>query len=396
MADSIPNYLPGMEPENIQNLLNKFFGEIDTQFPDKRIYWEDWNHARWDKAAGYLCTKLGYDRGVDFLKSYGYSVIRSDRKSIGVESNREEVKTPSRSIQSRNASAERNLKDEDSMRSDNQKNRVVPKRKNKNTSIIKALVVLVLGIVILGVIYSIMFPERPIIALNQGKKTTEQDDLKNSLYEDFIPIGEYIKSGVTDFSDLPPEIQNAIANIKSQYVNGSKKKTQENKQYYFVAKAIEELNSKIRNSSMNYGQVEYYIDQLDADYAGPYSSEINDFKAGLPAVITALKSNVKDNHEHHWTGSRNAATLKCVYCEEEIKAAIIKEKHGVELTDPEKAYIYWWLDDYLTKTRKDGKYLYSEKEAYEKVQNMFDVSREFLDTNIWTQDGWKIYDSYYK
>lgn len=395
MAESVPNYLPGMEPENIQNLLKKFFEELDAQFPDKRIYWQDWNHARWDKAAGYLCTKLGYDRGVDFLKAYGYKVILSESKSIQSDSNREEVIISS-STQPRNVPTQRSLKARDFARSDIQKNKGVSKKKHKSTSIIIAITVLVVGIVIMGVIYSIMFPERSIISLNQPKRTTEEDDQENSLYEDFVPIGEYIKSGVTDYSDLPAEIQSAITNIKNQYVNGSKKKTQENKQYYFVAKAIEELNSKIRNLSMNYGQVEYYIDQLDADYTGPYSSEINDFKAGLPALISTLKSNVKNNHEHHWTGLRNAATLKCVYCEEEIKAATIKEKQGVDISDHEKAYIYWWLDDYLTKTGKDGKYLYSEKEAYEKVQNMFGVSRVFLDTNIWTPDGWKIYDSYYK
>ena len=77
MAESIPNYLPGMEPENVQNLLNEFFREIDAQFPDKIIIWPEWNHNRWDKAAGYLCKTLGYDRGKDFLEAYGYEVVQS-------------------------------------------------------------------------------------------------------------------------------------------------------------------------------------------------------------------------------------------------------------------------------------------------------------------------------
>lgn len=73
---SAPKYLPGMEPDNIQNLLGTFFAEVDNMFPDKKILWQDWNHARWDKAAGYLCKNLGYTRGKDFLEAYGYTVIQ--------------------------------------------------------------------------------------------------------------------------------------------------------------------------------------------------------------------------------------------------------------------------------------------------------------------------------
>ena len=73
---SVPNYLPGFEPENIQNLLKSFFAEVDKNFPDKRIIWAEWNHERMDKAAGYLCKYLGYSRGKEFLETYGYTVIQ--------------------------------------------------------------------------------------------------------------------------------------------------------------------------------------------------------------------------------------------------------------------------------------------------------------------------------
>ncbi len=74
-----PKYLPGMEPDNIQHLIGSFFSEIDSTFPDKKIYWNEWNHARWDKAAGYLCNYLGYSRGKDFLEAYGYSIMEKGR-----------------------------------------------------------------------------------------------------------------------------------------------------------------------------------------------------------------------------------------------------------------------------------------------------------------------------
>lgn len=75
-----PKYLPGMEPDNLQHLIGSFFSEIDSAFPDKKIYWNEWNHARWDKAAGYLCNYLGYSRGKDFLEAYGYSIMERGRR----------------------------------------------------------------------------------------------------------------------------------------------------------------------------------------------------------------------------------------------------------------------------------------------------------------------------
>lgn len=75
MTNGVPNYLPGLEPENIKKLLNTFFSEIDKSFPDKTIVWSEWNHEKLDKPAGYLCKYLGYSRGTDFLNAYGYSVV---------------------------------------------------------------------------------------------------------------------------------------------------------------------------------------------------------------------------------------------------------------------------------------------------------------------------------
>lgn len=74
----IPRYLPGFEPENIKHYLKIFFTDIDTFFPDKQIIWSEWKHDRWDNAANTLCKALGYRRGRDFLKAYGYSVVFID------------------------------------------------------------------------------------------------------------------------------------------------------------------------------------------------------------------------------------------------------------------------------------------------------------------------------
>ena len=86
MSSGIPNFLPGMEPENIQTLLKSFFGELDEYFSDNIIVWSEWNHERWDKAAGYLCKTLGYTRGKDFLEAYGYQVVQ-DRSQIYKKTN---------------------------------------------------------------------------------------------------------------------------------------------------------------------------------------------------------------------------------------------------------------------------------------------------------------------
>lgn len=89
MAENLPKYLPGFEPESLQNLVESFFGEVDKVFPNKTIVWSEWDHDRFDKAAGYLCKQLGYSNGKDFFSAYGYDVIilKSDKR----ESSREEL-----------------------------------------------------------------------------------------------------------------------------------------------------------------------------------------------------------------------------------------------------------------------------------------------------------------
>ena len=92
MANGVPNYLPGFEPENIKQLLDKFCNELDRRFPDKIIVWSEWDHDRLDKAAGYLVKNLGYSKGAEFLEAYGYTVVQSREEIQTNESPTIEVK----------------------------------------------------------------------------------------------------------------------------------------------------------------------------------------------------------------------------------------------------------------------------------------------------------------
>lgn len=66
---------PGREPEHLKVMLGNFVSAIDSAFPGKRIIWNDWDHARFDRLAGYLCTELGYSAGAPFLTAYGYTIV---------------------------------------------------------------------------------------------------------------------------------------------------------------------------------------------------------------------------------------------------------------------------------------------------------------------------------
>ena len=77
MANGAPNYLPGFEPDNIKPLLDTLLNDLDASFPDKTVVWSEWNHEKWDRAAGFLCKNLGYSRGTEFLEAYGYSIVQT-------------------------------------------------------------------------------------------------------------------------------------------------------------------------------------------------------------------------------------------------------------------------------------------------------------------------------
>lgn len=72
------NELPGSvqkpDQDELDRLTRHFFEEIDRRFSGKYIIWSQWDHDSWDSDAVYLCRKLGYSSGADFLMAYGYSI----------------------------------------------------------------------------------------------------------------------------------------------------------------------------------------------------------------------------------------------------------------------------------------------------------------------------------
>ena len=80
---------PGSEPEEIKKLLDVFLSALDNSFPDGIIIWDEWNHEKWDKPAGYLCKSLGYSKGADFLRAYGYQILQSRVPSFNLGENLE-------------------------------------------------------------------------------------------------------------------------------------------------------------------------------------------------------------------------------------------------------------------------------------------------------------------
>gem|GEM_PF-5828287 len=68
-------YTPGNEPEEVKRHLSILLRELRSAFPEGLIAMDMWNHARWDRLAGYLVQKLGYPNGRSFLEAYGFEVF---------------------------------------------------------------------------------------------------------------------------------------------------------------------------------------------------------------------------------------------------------------------------------------------------------------------------------
>ena len=98
---------------------------------------------------------------------------------------------------------------------------------------------------------------------------------------------------------------------------------------------------------------------------------------------------------HHWMCYKYSEEIKCLYCKEVITPDSIKAKHGTGIVSVKKAFIYMWLDYYLTAQNSNGKYKYSESQAFSTVQEMFGVSRDYLNNQIWNGHAWSDYNSYY-
>lgn len=78
---AIPQYSPGSEPENVQQLLKLFFGTVDRLFPNKTISIDKWQkYDKLNNASFMLCDLLNYRCTVDLLKAYGYKF--EDKESV--------------------------------------------------------------------------------------------------------------------------------------------------------------------------------------------------------------------------------------------------------------------------------------------------------------------------
>ena len=117
----------------------------------------------------------------------------------------------------------------------------------------------------------------------------------------------------------------------------------------------------------------------------------------LIAIVFVYRlSGLACRNGHTWKGDNSTGVIQCTICHRKMTADDIRAKHGENLEWAEEAFIYWCLDYYLTATDYNGKYLYSEDVAFSKVQSLFGVSRQFLNTHIWNGHAWNQYNMYYR
>ncbi len=134
---------PGREPENIKKLLDVFLADLDKAYPDGVVVWNEWNHEKWDKVAGFLCKNLGYTKGADFLQAYGFEIVQ-ERKPESKPVNKKE-KEP-KSIEKPVNKSAKQWQDED----------YKPRKKKNHTLLIVSIVVLILALMAVGVTLFIM------------------------------------------------------------------------------------------------------------------------------------------------------------------------------------------------------------------------------------------------
>ncbi len=303
MAESIPNYLPGMEPENIQKLLDSFFGEINDLFPDKVIVWSEWNHARWDKAAGFLCKTLGYSKGKDFLEAYGYSVVMKreypkhsipDEKSASKSIRNSSLNQP-RSVS--NDLEEKYIQCPKCKRVIREGIRVCPdcgfkisykppkavtpqrkgqkKHKSPKAGLITLAVIIVL--LLIGFLSTDLRRSRSAATVQTTKQEVSQyTTIESKAIDEFKPISDYISSNNIDFKNVPEDVHSAIVSIEKIYKENNN--SQIIKQLYYTAEALSGMSVSTWGGSSYSDQAQVYLRQMNRVYAGPYSSEILNFR----------------------------------------------------------------------------------------------------------------------
>ncbi len=102
--------------------------------------------------------------------------------------------------------------------------------------------------------------------------------------------------------------------------------------------------------------------------------------------------------EHNWKGNVHTGVITCNSCYKSISETDIQGKTTSELTDVERAYIYWHLNHYLTALTSYGSYAYTTDEAFQMVAKKFYLSKSYLEQDFWGVNSTynhKFYSKYY-
>lgn len=67
---------------------------------------------------------------------------------------------------------------------------------------------------------------------------------------------------------------------------------------------------------------------------------------------------------HNYKGNAKTGIISCLACSAKVDYSTIHGKPIEELSYVEKAYVSWTINNYMTAVDRNGRYLYTEQEAY--------------------------------
>lgn len=118
--------------------------------------------------------------------------------------------------------------------------------------------------------------------------------------------------------------------------------------------------------------------QSSYKFSHSYSGVCDDF--GVCSKCGAIST---EKMEHKFKGNIHTGELACTGCDKAVSKEEIRQKSVSQLTDEERAYIYWHLNRYLTATTSYGTYLYTTDEAFQMVYKEFYISVPYLKEDFW-------------
>ncbi len=103
------------------------------------------------------------------------------------------------------------------------------------------------------------------------------------------------------------------------------------------------------------------------------------------------QSNTITEHDWHISGDE----ISCKKCKSVLTSAeVVKAKKGRGLNGADRALIYNSLDSYLTAQNSNGKYTYTESDAFRIVQDKYGVTKDYIDNNVWNYHAYEDYTLY--